>query len=84
MDAKQIPANSPNSRFGPTQNKTMKEGFEMEFTKKQQQRIDRCTGKLKEEWIKEFTYIQNLKKSPEYKQFMKSDREHEKQLSRQF
>jgi len=53
----------------------------MKFTKKQQQRIDSCTGKLKDTWIKEFTFIQNLKQSPEYKQFMKAEREHERQLS---
>ena len=56
----------------------------MEFTKKQQRRINRCAGKLKDRWIEEFTFIQNLKQTPEYKQFMKSNREHEKQLSRQF
>jgi len=51
----------------------------MKFTKSQQRRIDSCSGEReKQNWIDHFAHINEMKQSPEHKEFMKQERDKEK------
>jgi hypothetical protein len=51
----------------------------VKFTKRQQKIIDSCIdSRVKQTWIEHFTHIQELKQSPQFKEFKKEEREKEK------
>jgi hypothetical protein len=53
---------------------------EIKFTKKQQQLIDRCQGRLKQTMIDSFIHIQQMKQMPEVKAYNKQLRAEIKSL----